>query len=65
MTPINALYDRTVCPHRLKAEPALLLDCLKNFPISQAEVTMVAGAYALTLKNEVNTSTDPAADAAP
>ena len=58
VTSINAVYDRTVCPHRLKADPAIMLDCLKNFPSTLAEVTMVAGPQALTLKNEIEVATD-------
>ena len=53
---MNAVYDKAACPHTIRADPGRFLDCLKNFPTSQNEVTLVAATEALTLKNEVQKS---------
>ena len=52
VTSMNAVYDKGVCAHHLCADPSVFLDCLKNFPPSLAEVSLVATADALTLKND-------------
>ena len=49
---MNAVYDKGACPHRLCAEPSLFLDCIKNFPASLEEVSLVATGDSLTLKND-------------
>ena len=36
---MNAVYDKTQCPHYLCGDPATFLTLLKNFPTSLAEVT--------------------------
>ena len=51
---MNAVYDLSACPHTIRADPSKILDCLKNFPSMQSEVTMVATDDALLLKNEVD-----------
>ena len=59
VTSMNALYDRSVCPHYLIADPIMILDCLKNFPASLPELTMVQKPDVLTIKNEVETQQAP------
>ena len=61
VTPMNAVYDKNACPHAICADPGLILECLKNFPPSLAEVTLCAAEDSLTLKNEVDAGGDSTA----
>ena len=54
VTSMKAIYDKSACPHVICAEPGLMLECLKNFPSSLNEVTLVAADDALLLKNLVD-----------
>ncbi|KOO25228.1 cell cycle checkpoint control protein rad9a [Chrysochromulina tobinii] len=63
VTSMNAVYDKSVCPHTIGADPSVLLECLKNFPPALAEVSLVAAADSLTLQNEVDGSDDADSDA--
>ena len=55
---MNAVYDKTICPHRICADPSKVIDYLKNFPPSMCEVGLVAAQEALTLQNEVEASAE-------
>ena len=52
--PMNAVYSKAGCPHRVCADPMTMLSCLSNFPAGLAEVALVAMPDALILKNDVD-----------
>ena len=52
-TPLQAVYQRDACAHRVTAEPVLLTNCLGHFPPGVSEVTLQLEPTQLVLKNEV------------
>ena len=53
-TPLQAVYQRDACAHRVTAEPVLLTNCLGHFPPGVSEVTLQLEPTQLVLKNEVD-----------
>ncbi|KAL1527842.1 hypothetical protein AB1Y20_009222 [Prymnesium parvum] len=54
VTPMSAVYSRDTCPHRIVADPSKIISCLSNFPSNLPEVTLVATADRLLLKNDAD-----------
>jgi cell cycle checkpoint control protein RAD9A len=39
VTPMNAVYSRSGCPHRIVTDPQVMIGCLGNFPHNLPEVS--------------------------
>lgn len=52
--PVQAMYNTEECPHRICAEPRLLLDCMANLPTGSRELTLSVTPQALAIKNDVD-----------
>lgn len=52
--PVNAMYDTESCPHRISAEPRMLLDCVNNLPAGEHEMTLCVSQTELVVKNDVD-----------